>query len=140
MTQSEAAELTGVPQETISRWMRAGLLEADSPGRGGRTDLHMPDIRRILVFRELREAGATYHTVKAAVDKLRGRGFDDWQAELLAVTADGDVIWLDMSREAILRLSDTQSYIIDIAGLRDELRQKEGRLVELTGDSKAATA
>lgn len=132
MNQSAVAEATGISQPTLSRWSHDGLLpNGKAPGRGAGANLTLTDVAKILCIRDLRNQGARLKTIKKALNKLRGKGIDDWHSEWLAVTPEGDIVWLDGARDAFYRLRDGQSYVLDVAGIRDEIEEKAGEIVDL---------
>lgn len=121
MNQSEAEEVIGVPQRTISKWIETGLLDVEKKGRGYPYELSMADLLQASTIRNLREQGASMQAVRPAIEQLREYGIDDWQSQWLFVSAEGEILWFDSDREALLQLRDSQGYCVDVIGIKEQL-------------------
>jgi DNA-binding transcriptional MerR regulator len=123
MNQSEAAKFTGVPQPTVSRWLREGIIRPGAaPGRGGQTSLTADDIMAILTIEELRRDGAPFYRIREAVKALRETYGKEWPYRWLMLTPEGVVVWLDEKDR--VRDAEGQTFWADVAGIRERVERE----------------
>ena len=98
------ARMTGVPAQTITHWIRKGLVTPDSRGRGrGGHTIGVTGIMELLTVMELRQAGISMQCILRAVQNLRSlSGYARPLAGLSLVISGEDVVWRDEDE-----LSDT---------------------------------
>jgi hypothetical protein len=91
------ARMTCVPAQTITHWIRNGLVTPDSRGRGrGGHTIGVAGLMELLTVMELRQAGISMQSTLRAVQNLRSlSGHARPLARLSLVIAGDDVVWRD---------------------------------------------
>lgn len=96
MTLSEAAERIGVPQPTLTRWVKSGLVRPpDYVGRQ-RVPVNVTPkcLREFSMLAQLREAGVSFQALRRAAKYLRGLGQNPFSSGRFAVLKGGELVKL----------------------------------------------
>lgn len=132
LSQNEAKDFVGVDQATISRWISSGILQGVPGGgaRGKRYKLQPRHLMQALAVKELRDQGASLQRIRPALAKLRERSVDDWHERWLFVDNNGDIGSYDEDRDVLMRIRDGSGYCVDVAGIRERMRELQSRLAQ----------
>ena len=85
-TMTQAATLAGVPQPTVSRWVKAGVIRPAGyiRRRGAPAAFGEKELRELRTLSALRGAGLSSQALRRAADKLRSWGHNPYSAGLTA--------------------------------------------------------
>lgn len=106
LTLSQAARLTGIPQQTLSHWLQWGLVQP----KGWKNKASQPvpitakEIREFMIIRRLRKSGLSMRKVKRIAAFLRSLGANPFSVgEFLAIES-GEVYRIINRHEAMALL------------------------------------
>lgn len=128
-SQREVSRATGIPQPTISWRMRHLYPERGKVGAGKRDTLTIPDVMKMLTIEDLKDQGASFQQIRKVVSNLEGMGIEAWETEWLVVGPEGSILRYDTAKDALLRIRDSQGYAVDVAGLKEQIDETEGKVI-----------
>lgn len=106
MNLSEAAQQLGVPGNTLSQWLKRGLVSP--PGWCCRQRVPVPlgakELRELSIIAHLRRAGVSLQAIKRAADLLRRLGTNPFSRGSFLVVDRGEVLRMVGEQEAIALL------------------------------------
>ena len=126
LSQGETARFLGISQQRLSYWIQRGAINVEGGGKPGiRYEFTPADVFRALIVKELLEAGANLHEIRTTMDALKDvKDLDELQEDWICVEpGTGKATLYDSDRAALLRLKDSQAYLVDINSLKRKVRE-----------------